>query len=117
VFVASYKQLAIFGLLPAGARSATPLRPSFPQYANLPAGVHQFTGVIGVLTGSAFTLRTRSGRLLQVDATAAVRNYRSVDLYPGETVSVRGRLTGPWGLSAALVLREKWSSAMWSPDR
>jgi len=117
VFVASYKQLAIFGLLPAGARSATPLRPSFQQYANLPAGFHQFTGIIGVMTGSAFTLRTRTGRLLEVDATAAVRNYHSVDLYPGESVSVRGRLTGPWGLSATLVLREKWSSAMWSPDR
>ncbi len=117
VFVASYKQLAIFGLLPPGTRSGIPFRPSYPRYANLPAGTHQFTGVIGVLTGSAFILRTRTGRLLQVDATAAVRTARSVKLYLGETVFVRGRLTGPWGLDAASILREKWSAAMWAADR
>lgn len=117
VFVASYKQLAIFGLLPPGTRSGIAFRPSYPRYANVPAGTHQFTGVIGVLTGSAFTLRTRTGRLLQVDASAAIRTDRSVALYPGETVFVRGRLSGPWGLGAASVLREKWSPAMWAPDR
>jgi hypothetical protein len=113
VFVASYKQLSIFGLgtgIPGLAPAAiAPNVPSNPSE-------HEIFGAITRVSGSEFTLRTRTGSLVEVDASAAIENELSIELEAGETVDVQGTLDASGVLVASSVQRAKASPALWPPD-
>src|SRR5215469_8918302 len=113
VFVASYKQLSIFGL---GTGMAGPTPP--PIAPNVPSdpSQHEIFGTITRVNGSQFTLQTRTGSLMQVDASAAIQNQLSVELEAGETVDVQGTFDADGALLAASVQRAKNSPDLWPPD-
>jgi len=115
VYVASFGQLAIFGLLPGGTAARVALAPQLRAEAAEP-GVHEVYGVVETASGSQFFLNARGGRF-SVDATAAARDALCVRLYPGEAVFVRARFRAPNTLQASSVARAKSSPESWAPDR
>jgi hypothetical protein len=117
VYVASYKQLNIFGLGSSIAHPAWPLPPFVAILRATPAAPHEVTGTLTNIRGSLLTLRTRTGKLTRVDDFDAVQQERSVALTVGEPLTVRGKYDAAGVLHAAAILRAKPSSATWPPDR
>jgi hypothetical protein len=116
VYVASFGQLAIFGLLPAGSKARIALAPQARVGAGEP-GVHEVYGVVETARGgSRFLLRARRGRYV-IDAAPAARAALLITLYAGEAVLVRGRFRTPNSLEAISVARAKSSPESWAPDR
>ena len=113
VFVASYKQLSIFGL---GTGIAAPTPP--PIAPNVPSdpSQHEIVGTITSVSGSQFTLKTRTGSLIEVDASAAIQNELCVELEAGETIDAQGTFDATGALLASSVQRAKDSPALWAPD-
>ena len=126
VFVASYGLLDIFGILPppcAGiqcARMQTPTQvPGAPQTLKPPAAQaspHEVFGAIGNIDGSQLTIRLRSGKLLQIDATTAIQQARATELYIGRSVAAQGTYDAAGTLHADHIYRVK-APRTWPADR
>jgi hypothetical protein len=121
VYVASYKELAIFGLASAGAASPEPAPPhaeaALPAPPHLPPNLHEISGTIKAVAGDEITLATRTGKLVQVDAASAVRRHLSVVLLAGEPVTVFGSDDGRRALHATSILHAKPRPEGWPTDR
>ncbi len=115
VYVASYQQLDIFGLGGTAPGAAT-TRPIAATRMNGHAP-HEVTGTLVARRDSMLALRTRTGRVVRVDGSEAVRRERSVDLVVGESLTVRGTYDAAGVLHATAILRAKPSSSTWPPDR
>jgi len=113
VFVASYKQLSIYGL-GTGITGSAP-RPIAANVSSDPSR-HQIFGTITTMRGSQFTLQTRTGHSVQVDASAAIQNEMCIDLEAGETVDAQGTFDAAGVMLASLVQHAKESSELWPPD-
>jgi hypothetical protein len=117
VYVASYKQLAVFGLAGAAAKPAAVRPPMPPAPVVLPLDSHEIYGTIKTVTGGNVTLATRTGQLVRVDAADAADRHRSVVLQVGEPVTVFGGFGGSGVLHATSVLHAKPSPQGWPADR
>jgi len=84
VYVASYDQVAIFGLGASG--TAQILKPLFPA---APAFRHLF-GTVKRLSGSIVTLALRSGKEVAIDVSLAERKRHTVPVKVGDTIGVVG---------------------------
>jgi hypothetical protein len=114
VYVASYEQLDIFGLLGSNVKAGTPL----VKAPNVTGGApHAVTGTLVAINGSYLTLRTRTGKMVRVDDSEAVRRERSVPLIVGEPLDAGGTYDAAGALHATTIVREKPSPAMWPIDR
>ena len=127
VYVASYRQLAIFGL---GSGAAAPLAAQFVQQsspqiaqvasqdsAHLPPNGHEIFGTITTINGDLITVETRNGALVDVDATEAVESYQSVVLLVDKTVRMLGSYNASNVFQATVITRAKASAKLWPPDR
>jgi len=115
VYVASYEQLDIFGL---GGSRAKPAITRGLAYGGVIGGApHQVTGTLMTIHGSLLTLRTRTGGVVRIDDSDAVRRERSSDLLVGEPFEAGGRYDAAGVLHAAIIVRAKPSPAVWPPDR
>ena len=116
VYVASYKQLAIFGLTAAPAVKAE-VNLQQPRAATElnPAGA-LFWGSIKSISGSRIELVLRTGELLQVDLSAALTEGTTVVPVIGENVVVNGQLNGHGILEARSMSRAKGPQS-WGADR
>ena len=74
-------------------------------------------GKIQSVKGTMFTLQTRSGTLVQVDAKPAVEAERVVNLLVGHAIVATGTLDKKGVLHAEIVQKAKDSPAVWPPDR
>jgi hypothetical protein len=117
VYVASYEQLNVFGLLGANAKAATPPTPPHkaPRAAN--SAPHEVTGTLLTISGKLLTLRTRTGMVARVDDSDALRRERSAVLVTGEPFSAIGTVDANGVLHATAIVREKRSQETWPPDR
>lgn len=115
VYVASYQQLEIFGL----GGSAAVTRSHARRVANVgPIKTpNEVTGTLLTVNGARLTLRTRDGRLVTVDAAAALKNERTGDLVVGKPFNVRGTYDAAGVMHAAAIVRAKPSTSSWPPDR
>lgn len=115
VYVASYKQLTIFGL---GQTIAFPTPPprTLVAEAEVPAG-NKVYGTIDGIDGSEITLKTRTGSTLNVDATNAQRAGQSIPLVVGGPVAVQGTIDPSGVMHAGSIARARPSPAFWPPDR
>jgi hypothetical protein len=114
VYVASYKQLNVFGLLPPNSvKRQAPLVGALPATTGFP---HEITGTLVAINGAQLTLRTRTGKIVRVDDSIAMRQERSAVLVLGEPFTAGGTYNGG-ALDAAVIWRAKPSPAMWSTDR
>jgi hypothetical protein len=111
VYVASYKQLSIFGL---GATPATTFAP-VSSAADPQAEGNLITGTVVRLDGARVVLRTRDGRAVTIDAAEAIRNQRAE--MTGVALTALGRRDGAGVFHATSISRAKDSPAAWDPDR
>jgi hypothetical protein len=84
---------------------------------NTPTVSGEIYGRIRSITGSRFTVQTRSGNVVEVDGTAALQAHRSVPLVVGHAVDVRGTYDAKGILQAYIILRAKDSLLTWPADR
>jgi hypothetical protein len=120
VYVASYRELAIFGLAPAGGSrqaAATLAAIAPPAPPQLPGNAHEISGTIKTVAGGDISLTTRAGELVRVDATDAARRHLSVVFLVGEPVTVFGTYRTSGVLHATEVLHAKPSPKGWPADR
>jgi hypothetical protein len=127
VYVASYLQLAIFGLGPATAAPQTTqavqqsslqtAEPAAQDFTQLPAKAHEIFGTISAVNGDMLTVITRTGALVDVDATEAVQAYQSVVLLVDESVRMLGSYNTSNVFQATVITRAKSSPRLWPPDR
>jgi len=116
VFVASSKQLTIFGL---GGHPFVALAAAAAQPAALNTHVppHAITGVLEHADGPVLTLRTRAGTIARVDDSEALRSEQVGVLVPGNAYTAQGTYDLTGALHAQAVTRAKDSPAIWPPDR
>jgi hypothetical protein len=119
VYVASYKELDIFGLGAATATrtAAAPAHPAPPPRPPLPPGEHEIYGTIRTLGDGRMTLATRTGTEVAVAVGAAIDAHLSVDLHPGRTVRMIGRRDDAGLLHASSIVKAKPSPLAWPADR
>ena len=111
VYVASYKQLAIFGI----TTKKIALQPLAAPQAELPLGVSQVTGTIKSASGPTMVLSTRFGTEVTVNVTDAVQSQRVAA--SGNALTVIGTFHADGTLFAQSITRAKSSPALWPPDR
>ncbi len=115
VYVASNKQLTIFGLgghsFVASAAAAAGPAASLPQ--DFP---HQVTGVLQPAAGTGLALRTRAGTIARVDDAEALRREHTGTLVPGKAYTAQGNYDSTGTLHATAVIRAKGLPAFWPPD-
>jgi hypothetical protein len=111
VYVASYKQLAIFGI----TTKKIALQPIAAPQAALPRGVSQVTGTIKSASGPTLVLSTRLGTEVTVNITDAVQSQRMAA--SGNALTVIGSFHADGTLFAQSITRAKSSPALWPPDR
>jgi hypothetical protein len=104
--IATWIFVALIGGLGAGGWAAQPA-----------AAQHLISGIVHNIDGAKFSLETRAGKTVRVDATAAIRAERSVTFYEGAAVSAAGTLDKKGVLQAESVNRIKSARAMWPEDR
>jgi hypothetical protein len=116
VFVASYKQLSIFGLAPPAQHAAfTP--PPAPQIIRYTGTKHEVYGTAVRIAHDTMTLRTRTGALLAVDLSAARATSDVPQTAQGQPVIVRGDYDAAGNFNARYVLHAKNDPELWLPDR
>ncbi len=116
VYVASDRQLDIFGLLGAQGKAAAQAGPAVEAPRATITAPHEVTGTLVAISGSRLTLRTRTGKTAHVDDSDAVRRERSSVLVIGEAFDARGTYDTAGVLHATAVLRVKRDPEMWPAD-
>ena len=134
VYVASNKQLQIFGLLPplgSPARAALPrpVTPSEPDVVTCgssqtplaavgasTASTHQFYGKVCRTSGNELQLSLRSGRSITIDISQAFTQYRRVPLTLGRAVRVDATIDGKGGAHALRISRSHTLSPLTPAD-
>lgn len=115
VFVASYKQLQIFGLAPAAAAAASVLADNAASLATPPdeATGHVTYGIVAGAADNQITLKTRTGQLVTIAVSPATRAY--AEATPGAALQVRSLETAG-ALSAIAILPAPADPAAWGAD-
>src|SRR5262249_9530731 len=80
VYVASYKELDIFGFVPPVLEARTSEM------------IQNASGQIIAVNGSQFTLKTVTGTEVRVEAEVAIKNGPSPELVVGQSVNVSGNV-------------------------
>jgi hypothetical protein len=116
IYVASYKQLIIFGLgTPAQAQAF--VAPPLPAEQPLPHGeAHQISGVVTAASREGLSLQLRSGQTVHVTVAAAAGNA-SESRAVGQPLRVRGDFTSRTAFKAANIVKLKPQPALWPRDR
>jgi len=118
VYVASYKQLAIFGLKSLQDEGISPprveepieLAPPMPK----PPGA-QYWGTIKSVDGERVTITLRTGELLQVDLSEAMQEETTVVPVVGDNVVINGTVDENGVLQGRTMSRAK-GPASWGAD-
>jgi len=123
VYVATYQELAIFGLgTPAisivqNPFSALARRQSAPPGFELQTDQHAIWGTIQNVTQDELVLKTRAGALVHVDLTQALQSGNVAAPVPGEAAVAIGRFAGGGILIASHVEHAKPESSLWPQDQ
>ena len=126
VYVASYRPLKIFGFTtpqpralgkPAGHREVphrlvSQAPSAFPKAK---PGSAVFWGTITSIHDSRFVLVLRSGEMLQVDLSGALKQGTAIEPIPGRNVVVEGKFNTDGVFEARMMLRAKGRES-WGPD-
>ncbi|MBV8826517.1 MAG: hypothetical protein JO220_16130 [Hyphomicrobiales bacterium] len=121
VYVASYRQLSIFGL----KRPQPPAEVADLQVKVLAAAVARpaepalgptYWGTVLKIDGTTLLLELRDGRVLNVDFTPAVKASQARIVTPGDSAKIVG-MTGPNGVFQANVLLRAPGRSLWGEDQ
>jgi hypothetical protein len=114
IYVASYKQVTIFGLGAPAAHVAVD-HPQIPPADSLVSMPHSLTGIVTAVSATSLTLRLRNGSLVQIDTEAAHQTHEVALPVTGQATRVRGDWNGKV-FAARVVLHAKASAALWAKD-
>jgi hypothetical protein len=121
VYVASYKELDIFGLglhgaLTPKARAKALVQVPGPQFVVKGPEEHQVSGIVRKVEGNHLTIETRDKKTVEVDVTEAKRLFHyAAGVGEGRSViAAYSIVNGVW--QAKFVMRAK-APATWPPDR
>jgi hypothetical protein len=134
VYVASNKQLNIFGLLPprgSAERASLPKQIAASKLENIdcapsesaqaaiksPAGSHQFYGTVCKVDGSNMQLSLRSHRSITVDVSQAFTSHREVLLTLGRAIHVQATVDAKGSAHALRISPSHTLSAETPADR
>jgi hypothetical protein len=121
VFVASYKQLDIFGIGTPGAAAvahAAPLARAVTIPITLPPNSNRrLVGTIIGINGQVFTLVLRNKKVVFVLSTPALNLHLATVIYVGRNVELRGSYDSTGVFDATVILRAKRSPLAWPADR
>lgn len=121
VYVASYRELDIFGLREHHERLAVERQeeevPKFPPPPPEGPWEHVITGTVTKVEGDHFTLETRDHKQVQVSSEKAKAGARYAVIAVGNGVTVAGSLDKKGAMQAEMVSRVKPHSATWAKDR
>jgi len=107
VFVASFKQLAIFGPITPGAKVATLVPVSSAAVTSqIPGSGNQVSGRIDQINGTELVLRKRNGIHVTIDAKPAEDAFQSVPIAMEEAVTAVGTYDAQGVLHAQTIVRE-----------
>jgi hypothetical protein len=114
------KKIRIYALLIAMTTAGTSL--AMAQAAKVGEAAaetskREIYGKIQSVKGTTFTLQTRSGALVQVDAKPAAEAQRAVNLLVGHAIVATGSVDKKGVLHAEIVQKAKDSPAVWPADR
>jgi len=122
VYVPSYRQLTIFGLVVHLIKGAAPLRsepmllksPPPPPAQPKPPGA-LYWGTIKRVDGYRITIALRSGKLLHIDLSNAVKEGTTINPVVGKNVAVSGTVNTKGVLEARTMWRAK-ARGSWGTD-
>jgi len=118
VFVASFKQLAIFGPKTPGAAAVALLPAAATVASQAPVVGNEVSGWIDQINGNLLTLRKRDGTKVTVDDTAAVAAFQAGALLGmEEAVTAIGTYDAQGVLDATTIVRAKDDRNLWPPDQ
>jgi hypothetical protein len=113
--------IAIFVLLGAAAGSGAQTPARAPTQSAPPQTwiSHEITGIVKSIenNGTQITIQTRTGHVIQIDATAAIEARRANISSVGGAVRVQGAYDANGVLRATVIQREKDAAALWVADR
>lgn len=116
VYVASDKRLDIFGL--GGKLAPKEVVAAAPETVQAPTPQENIVfGTITKVEDAHVTIKTRTGQLVEVDASRAQQQSQSIVLVPGRAVVVHGTRDNAGVLHAETVLHAKSSPSLWPEDR
>jgi hypothetical protein len=118
VYVGGYQSVAIFGLSKASSHidnNATTAAAEPP--AGTRSGEHVLYGTVISSANTAIMLRSRTQKLVTVDAALAMREHRAVPAVKGQALLVRGEYDARGMLHAETILHAKDLPALWDADR
>jgi hypothetical protein len=104
---------SICGPAASGQQSQAAPQPGAQDAAG---SLHQLYGTISHIEGSQLTIEARDQRMVQVDATAAIKSRRTIILTAGRAINVLGSYDANGVLHAQAIQRAKSSSAGWPAD-
>lgn len=111
VYIASYKELTIFGLGSSG--KVVSVMHGAPAVRRM-NGRNRAVGRLVNINGSLLTLKTPGGATVVVDDSVAVKNQRTGDLVRGELFIARGRYDAHGVFHAVTMIRGKRMAALGS---
>jgi hypothetical protein len=123
VYVATYQELAIFGLGAPAASANQDIFAALARKATAPAGFelesdqHAVWGTIAALTADEMVIKTRTGALVRVDLTAARQAGNVVGAGIGDAAVVLGRFVAGGVLDASNVEHAKPEPSLWPKDQ
>jgi hypothetical protein len=120
VYVASYKELDIFGLgLPNGQKAAerksAAVTPKPRLYKG--PGEHSVSGLVTKIDGKRLTIETRDHKIVQVDTARAQAGFRYAEPYTGGGVTISGSPDAKGVFQAESLFRTQSSAVEWPVDR
>jgi hypothetical protein len=117
VYVASNKQLRIFGLTgKAQRRELVAEQLGQPERSLMPTSGSLYWGTIQKIEGNRLLVELRTGLVLQVDVAQAVKEQRATPANVGQAVVIGGVMNSSGTLEANILLRAKGRS-LWGEDR
>jgi hypothetical protein len=123
VYVATYQELAIFGLGTPASRpspntfAALARNQSPPPGFELLTGQHAIWGIIQNVTQDELVLKTRAGQLVHVDLTQALQAGNVAAPVPGEAAIVLGTYAAGGILVATNLEHAKQQPSLWPQDQ
>ena len=117
VFVASNKQLAIFGPTTKGAAAVMPVAAAAVPAPQIAGSPNQVSGWIDGINGTTLMLRKRDGTPVTVNAAPAEAAFQAAPLAMEEAITAEGSYDASGVLQAQTILRAKDSRDLWPPDQ
>ena len=78
---------------------------------------HEIYGTAVAINGNMISLKTRTGKIVMVDNSAAQAAERTIELFVGRALVIDGDYDGAGVMHAKLTNRAKSSPLLWYSDK